>query len=113
MTTDKARRNRKERGRPLEKLYAPRVDATPEDMAQAMFALPAGHRWENEKDGGKVYSCVDCGQAVNYPDTLYQDGRCEDCEKKASAVVPGPKCTCGIEIAKASRCSEPDCFYRQ
>ncbi len=24
----------------------------------------------------------------------------------------GPTCTCGIEIAKASMCSEPDCPYR-
>lgn len=41
--------------------FAPRIDATPEEMAKAMFSLPAGHQWEYEKDGGKVYKCADCG----------------------------------------------------
>ena len=45
MSTRKPR-PKKERGRPLKKLYPPRVDATPEDMAQAMFSLPAGRKWE-------------------------------------------------------------------
>ena len=72
---------KKERGRPMLKRYSPRVDATPEEMARAMFDLPAGHQWENEKDGGKVYRCVDCKREVWYPETLYRDGRCEACQK--------------------------------
>ena len=67
-----------ERGRPGRK-YPPRIDATPEEMAQAMFALPAGHEWQYEKDGGKVYRCVDCKREVWYPETLYRDGRCGEC----------------------------------
>ena len=50
------KREKKERGRPLKKRYPPRVDATPEDMAQAMFSLPAGrqvgvHGSRTEGDG--------------------------------------------------------------
>ena len=75
------KREKKERGRPLKKLYPPRVDATPEDMAQAMFSLPAGRKWEYVEAGpkGTVYRCADCEREVHYPDTLYRDGRCETC----------------------------------
>ena len=31
---------------------------------------------------------------------------------KAEPVVQVRKCTCGIEVSKASMCSEPDCPYR-
>ena len=56
--------------------------------------------------------CVTCGRAVNYPGTLDPDGHCEDC-KKAQVFVPVRRCTCGVEIAKASTmCPEADCFYR-
>ena len=48
-----------------------------------MFALPADHQWEYLKDGGKTYRCVDCEREVNYPETLYRDGRCESCHDKA------------------------------
>ena len=33
------------RGRPVEKKLPPRIDATPQQMAQAMFALPADYKW--------------------------------------------------------------------
>ena len=33
-------RRKKERGRPLERLYPPRIDATPELLVQAMFNTP-------------------------------------------------------------------------
>ena len=71
-------KRKKERGRPMEKLYPPRTDLTAEEIAQAMFAMPAGHKWEYT-DSEPEYRCVDCQQIVNYPDTLYQDGRCETC----------------------------------
>jgi formylmethanofuran dehydrogenase subunit E len=70
------------RGRPVEKKLPPRIDATPEQMAQAMFALPADYKWQYDQGGArKVYKCVDCGEAVYYPETLYRDGRCKACKK--------------------------------
>ena len=72
-------RKRKERGRPGRK-YPPRIDATAEEMAQAIFRLPANHDWEYETDGGKVYRCVGCEREVYYPEMLYRDGRCEACK---------------------------------
>ena len=72
-------RPKKERGRPLERRYPPRVDATAEEIAQAMFTLPANREWAYMKNGNTVYRCQDCGKAVYYPDTLYRDGRCEGC----------------------------------
>ena len=72
------KRQKKERGRPMKRKYPPRIDATPEEMAQAMFGLPADHKWEY-KESEPEYRCVDCKQAVHYPDTLYSDGRCENC----------------------------------
>lgn len=71
------------RGRPGRK-YPPRIDATAEEIGQAMFALPADHQWEYEKGEGKVYRCVDCKREVWYPETLYRDGRCEKCKKAAA-----------------------------
>ena len=67
------------RGRPVEKKLPPRIDATPEQMAQAMFALPADHQWQYGPR--TVYKCVDCEKAVHYPETLYRDGRCGACKK--------------------------------
>ena len=78
-----SKRKKKELGRPAKKknLYPPRVDATPEDMAQAVLALPAGRKWEYMEAGpeGTVYRCGDCEREVHYPDTLYRDGRCTSC----------------------------------
>ena len=70
---------KKQRGRPLANTYAPKVDATPEEIARAMFALPADHEWQYEKGRGKVYACEQCGKQVAYPETLHRDGRCESC----------------------------------
>ena len=71
-------RRKKERGRPMKRGYAPRVDATAEEIAKAMFSLPADHQWQY-MESEPEYRCVDCGQEVLYPDTLCQDGRCETC----------------------------------
>ena len=73
----------KERGRPAKRGYPPRIDATPEEIAQAMFRVPSGRRWEYLEGQAPVYRCKDCDQEVNYPDTLYNDGRCEDCHSVA------------------------------
>ena len=75
----------KERGRPMKKLYPPRIDATAEEIAQAMFSLPAGRKWEYKEafQNGTVYRCTDCEREVYYPDTLYRDGRCHQCHATA------------------------------
>jgi hypothetical protein len=67
-------KRKKEWGRPLEKRYPPRVDATPEEIVHAIFNTP--HDTELEI---REYRCLDCDKAVHYPDTLYGDGRCETC----------------------------------
>lgn len=59
--------------------YPPRTDATAEELAQALFAIPADHEWQFEKDEGMEYRCVGCGKAVHYPDTLYKGDLCETC----------------------------------
>ena len=70
-------RRKKERGRPLHRKYPPRIDATPEEIAEAMFSVPISRIRELESK--TEYRCVDCGEEVNYPDTLYNDGKCETC----------------------------------
>ena len=67
-------RRKKERGRPLERKYPPRIDATAKEIAQAMFNTPPNTALEIRE-----YHCADCDRVVNYPDTLYRDGRCETC----------------------------------
>ena len=74
-------KQKKTRGRPVTRHLPPRIDATLEEMAKALFALPADHQWRYEQNGGKVYRCSKCEREVSYPDTLYRDGRCEDCHK--------------------------------
>ena len=68
-------RKKKERGRPMVTKYPPRIDATPEQVARALFAtgVPEG------APVGLDYRCADCGREVAYPETLYGDGRCEGC----------------------------------
>ena len=63
---------KKELGRPLKRPYPPRVDATPEDIAQAMFSLPAGRKWEYMEAGpdGPVYRCADCERGSPLPGHL-------------------------------------------
>ncbi len=77
-------RKRKEKGRPMHRGYPPRIDATPEQMAHAI--LNAG------RPKGPVqvrqYHCVDCRREVNYPETLYNDGRCGGCHADAATSPP-------------------------
>ena len=65
----------------MKRRYPPRVDATAEEIAQAMLTAPVKTKWDYMKagPGGPVYRCKDCQRKVNYPDTLYRDGRCESC----------------------------------
>ena len=68
-------RPKKERGRPLEKPYPPRIDATPEQLAQAFFSGPQDTLSRSMPD----YRCAVCRREVHYPESLYNDGRCEGC----------------------------------
>ena len=74
-------RKKKERGRPPSKLLPPRIQATPEQLAQAMFAMPAGHKWKYMEGEGTGYYCAECGRGISYPEVLTADGRCTRCEK--------------------------------
>lgn len=76
-------RRKKERGRPVTHRLPPRIDATPEQLAQAMFSLPANHHLQFEQDGEAEYRCATCNREVYYPETLYNDGRCEECHAQA------------------------------
>ena len=69
------KREKKERGRPMEHPYPPRIDATPEELARVV--LNGGRPKGNIK--ALVYHCAGCECEVSYPETLYRDGRCEGC----------------------------------
>ena len=68
-------KRKKALGRPMEKGYPPKIDATPEELVQAMFRASL----DTVVDTDKVYRCEGCAREVNYPETLYRDGRCEGC----------------------------------
>ena len=74
MTTRK--RRTRVRGRPVQRKYPPRIDASPEAIARAVLSAKPGPVTK-----AKVYRCEACNEAVYYPDTLYQDGRCEACHE--------------------------------
>ena len=65
---------KKSQGRPGRK-YPPRIDATPEEIARVV--LNAGRPIEQIKE--REYGCRGCEREVNYPETLYNDGRCPEC----------------------------------
>ncbi len=73
-------KRKKELGRPMTRKNPPRIDATPEEMAQAMFALPKDYMWKYPEDEPD-FRCVECKRPVHYPETLYRDERCEACHK--------------------------------
>ena len=67
-------RKRKELGRPA-RPFPPRVDATPEEIAQVFMRTSA---LGSEVDETRVYHCLDCGREVHHPEILYRDGRCAE-----------------------------------
>lgn len=71
------KRKRKDRGRPMQTHYPPKIDTTPSDLAQILFRTPP----TNKPVTGRNYYCRDCKRLVAYPETLYDDGRCETCHK--------------------------------
>lgn len=76
---------KKERGRPPSKTLPPRIQATPEQLAQAMFAMSADHKWKYL--GGKEtdYRCGRCENPVSYQEVLSRVGLCQGCEALAKA----------------------------
>ena len=74
-------KRKKVQGRPMKKGYPPRIDATPEELVQTMFRASL----DMAVDTDKVYRCEGCAREVNYPETLYRDGRCEACHTAAVA----------------------------
>ena len=73
-------RRKKELGRPARAL-PPRTDTTPEELAKAMFALPADHEWKYLGEGPPDYKCGTCGKAVSYPNVLTRTGLCGPCAR--------------------------------
>ena len=79
-------RRKKERGRPLKRPYPPRIDASPEEIANVVLNAKRAPRFGSEPKRTE-YRCADCGQQVYYPETLYQDGRCESCHASGTVRV--------------------------
>ncbi len=69
----------KERGRPTVNKLPPRIDATPEEIAQALLRASPDRAWKYQESKGVNYKCDECGREVSYPETLYEDGRCVNC----------------------------------
>ena len=69
-------RKKKAIGRPA-RGYPPRIDATPEQIAHVV--LNAGRPTGPVK--ALKYRCRDCKRQVAYPETLYNDNRCEQCHR--------------------------------
>ena len=70
----------------------------------------------NNQDGPEdtgAFLCVECQTEVADSEALHQDGRCVACHNAPAVIGRGLRCTCGIEIAKASMCTEADCPYRR
>ncbi len=57
--------------------YPPRIDATPEQLVQAMFNTPHDAVLKERDE----YKCSDCGREVYYPETLYAGSRCSECHE--------------------------------
>lgn len=70
---------RKERGRPTVNKLPPRIDATPEEIAQVFLRTPPDRKWEYQKNRRADYKCGECGRSVYYPETLYEYGRYSTC----------------------------------
>ena len=69
-------RKKKERGRPVENVLPPRIDATPEEIADKFFQFPSEPRYLRETP---EYRCVSCKSVVSYPDVLDRAGQCSGC----------------------------------
>ena len=68
-------RQKKERGRPTENPLPPRIDARPEEIAEAFFRFPADKVIKEDAE----YRCGKCEQLVVYPAVLDRAGLCSKC----------------------------------
>ena len=74
-------RKKKPMGRPYTRTLPPRIAAaSPEKVAH--HVLNAG-RPRGPVDN-KLFFCADCKRQVAFPETLYDDGRCEECYSATS-----------------------------
>ena len=69
-------RKPEERGRPIENKLPPRIDASPEQIADAFFRFPVDRELAHPE-----YHCGQCSEAVTYPAVLDRSGRCPKCVK--------------------------------
>ena len=76
-------RRKKERGRPSRPL-PPKIDASPERIAGVVLNAKRSPRFGDAPTRAE-YRCQDCDRQVNYPETLHEDGRCEQCHAAASS----------------------------
>jgi hypothetical protein len=53
----------------------PRIDATPEEIARKVLSAPLKHVEYRE------YKCGACGDIVEWPMVLFDDGTCEQCTR--------------------------------
>ena len=72
-------RKPKERGRPVEHPLPPRIDATPEEIAEAFFRFPMDQELPERE-----YRCRQCGEVIHYPAVLDRDERCSRCARAPS-----------------------------
>ena len=78
--TPRKRGKRGKMGRPP-RVMPPKTDHSAEEIAKAMLSLPADHKFTYTAK--TVYRCVGCHRVVEYPDTLYRDGRCRKCRGRS------------------------------
>ena len=72
-------RKKKPMGRPPTKTLPPRIDAaSPEHLAHRV--LNAGR--PKGPVSSKLFFCADCKRQVAFPETLYDDGLCEECHNR-------------------------------
>ena len=74
---------KKELGRPARPL-PPRIEATPEAIAKAMFAMPVNYQWKYLEKEPK-HQCGECQREVRYPEVLLESGLCQECARAAPA----------------------------
>ena len=65
----------KKRVRPTMAPLPPRIDASPEELARAMFNSPPP-----KNPTVKSYLCERCGRQVSFPEVLNEDGVCLVCQ---------------------------------
>ena len=74
------RAKKPEKGRPLGHKYPPKIDASPEQIAQRFFR----RRPDDDDLVMKAYRCAQCKREVAYPETLFEGGLCAECAEVGS-----------------------------